>query len=82
MDCRLTIGESETFRGILTQCMEAGQRVDMILDDNGLTRAAGQIKSVYDENGQSLLEMEDGQRIEISSVVAVNGVFASAYSGC
>lgn len=82
MDSRLTIGETETFRGMLTQCMEAGQRVDMILDDNGLTRAAGQIRSVYDEDGLSFLEMEDGQKIGISSVIAVNGVFASAYSGC
>ncbi len=82
MDCRLTIGESETFRGMLTQCMERGQRADMILDDNGLTRAAGQIKAVYDENGHSFLEMEDGRRIDIGTVVAVNGVFASAYSGC
>lgn len=82
MDSRLTIGETETFRGMLIQCMEAGQRVDMILDDNGLTRAAGEIKSVYDENGRSFLEMADSRKIEISSVVAVNGVFASAYSGC
>lgn len=82
MDCRLTIGETETFRGMLIRCMEAGQQADMILDDNGLTRAAGKIKSVYDENGSSFLEMEDGRKIEINSVVAVNGVFASAYSGC
>ncbi len=82
MDCRLTIGESETFLGILTRCMEAGERVDMILDENGLTRAAGHIRSVNTEDGQSFLEMENGRRIEIGSVVAVNGVFASAYSGC
>ncbi len=82
MDGRLTIGESETFLGILTQCMETGQKVDMILDDNGLTRAAGYIKSVDSVDGQSFLEMEDGRRIDISTVVAVNGVFAAAYSGC
>ncbi len=38
MDCRLTIGESETFLEILTACMKEKQSVDMILDEDGLSR--------------------------------------------
>ena len=82
MDCRLTIGENETFRGILTECMASGERVDMILDENGLDRASGRVKSVFDEDGRGFLEMEDGRKIGINTVVAVNGVFAAAYAGC
>lgn len=82
MDCRLTIGEGETFLEMLTDCMRENRRVEMIVDEGGLDRAGGVVKSIYTCDGRDMLELENGQKIEIASVVAVNGIFAASYAGC
>jgi hypothetical protein len=82
MDCRITLRENETFVEMLSHCHQAHEKVAMLLDVDGLSRAEGFIQNI-DPNGPSpTIEMEDGQKIEIATISAVNGIFASGYSEC
>jgi hypothetical protein len=82
MDCRLTIGETETFLDMLTVCMEEKKKADMILDVDGLTRASGWVQAISKVGGSYQIVMQDGAVIALETVVAVNGVFAAQYGGC
>jgi len=82
MDCRVTLGKDETFAAMLHTCMQAKQKVAMLLDQDGLTRAEGHIRCLELDAPQPYIELENGQKISCSSIVAVNGIFLDAYSGC
>ncbi len=82
MDCRLTIGESESFREMLTECMTKKEKVEMIYDRDGLTRAGGTVDRIYTVNGKEYIQLSAGETIALAEIVAVNGVFAAAYAGC
>lgn len=82
MDCRLTIGESESFREMLTECMTKKEKVEMIYDRDGLTRAGGTVDRLYTDNGKEYIQLSAGETIALAEIVAVNGVFAAAYAGC
>jgi len=82
MDRRKTLEKNETFLEMLTVCMKEKQKVAMLLDDHGLDRAEGWIKAIHPRETPACLELESGQKIEIGSVVAVNGVFSDSYSEC
>lgn len=82
MDCRITLRQNETFLDMLAQCRQAHEKVAMLLDAGGLSRAGGFIKNIHLEGPSPFLEMENGEKIEIANIIAVNGVFASGYSEC
>jgi hypothetical protein len=82
MDSRKTLGKNETFLDILMLCMKEKQKVNMLLDNNGLSRIDGLIKTISPPAEPSTVELEGGQKIEIRNIVAVNGIFSEPYSEC
>ncbi len=49
MDGRTTLKINDSFIEILTNCLEEKSKVAMLLDNNGLVRAEGFIKSINTE---------------------------------
>ncbi len=82
MECRITLNKDDNFLETLTLCMREKQMVNMILDNGGLVRVSGLIKSIRTDNTSPYLELEDGQKIELNTIVAVNGLFSDSYSEC
>lgn len=82
MDRRSTLGQNGSFLQILTVCFNEKQRADLLFDDNGLARASGYIRLINDNADALYIEMEDGQKISIKSIVAVNGMFRDNYCEC
>ncbi|MBL7738925.1 MAG: hypothetical protein JNK14_06870 [Chitinophagaceae bacterium] len=82
MDSRNTLKCNATFIDILSNCMEAKTKVAMLLDNNGLIRAEGLIKSIDLIAEKPYMEMQDGLKIALETITAVNGIFAASYSEC
>jgi hypothetical protein len=81
-DLRLTIPVKESFHKVVKELFETKQTIAALYDDNGMTRANGMIKDLFEKEGLHWLRMEDGTEIRINSLHAVNGVFSSDYSTC
>jgi hypothetical protein len=82
MDKRGTLSAKENFAEKLKNCHDSKEKVSMILDDGGLQRAEGIIKSIHFDAQPPFLELQDGRKINLHTVVAVNGTFLSDYSEC
>jgi hypothetical protein len=82
MDRRKTLVVTETFRKMLLEFYLSKEKVSLLYDDNGLTRADDFIKEYKDVGDESYLALENGQKIVINNVIAVNGTFLSQYSEC
>lgn len=82
MDSRNTLKCNATFIDILSNCMEAKTKVAMLLDNNGLIRAEGLIKSIEINVAQPYIEMQGGLKIVLGTITAVNGIFVASYSEC
>lgn len=67
---------------MLSNCMEAKTKVAMLLDNNGLIRAEGLIKSMEINAAQPYIEMQGGLKIVLDTITAVNGIFVASYSEC
>ena len=81
MDCRLTLNKSDSFLKMLQNSYLSGEKVYLLFDENGMTRAEGRIKAI--ENDTILtIEMEDGLKIALRNIVAVNGIFLPDYGEC
>jgi hypothetical protein len=53
-----------------------------LFDEEGMTRAEGLIKSIQTVNTTPFVEMENGLRIAIKDIIAVNGIFLPEYGEC
>ncbi len=62
--------------------MEAKSKVAMLLDDNGLIRAEGFIKTLHTNEVKPYIEMVGGLKIVLNTITAVNGIFVASYSEC
>jgi hypothetical protein len=82
MDIRNTLKRNATFIEILSNCLEDKSKVAMLLDDNGLVRAEGFIKSINVEASEPFIEMQGGLKIVLATITAVNGIFVASYSEC
>lgn len=82
MDSRNTLKCNATFIDMLSNCMEAKSKVAMLLDNNGLVRAEGFIKSLHINAVQPYIEMVGGLKIVLATITAVNGIFLASYSEC
>lgn len=82
MDSRNTLKCNATFIDMLSNCMEAKTKVAMLLDNNGLIRAEGFIKSMEINIAQPYIEMQGGLKIVLGTITAVNGIFVASYSEC
>ena len=82
MDVRGTLSPNESFAEKLTNYHLNKEKVSMIVDDGGLQRAEGVIKSIHFDSDPLFFELEDGQRIHLRTVIAINGTFLSDYAEC
>lgn len=82
MDQRITLGKGESFINMLTECWNNKQVVALLYDDQGLARAGGLIKKIVSIPSGFIIRLQSGLRLDISKIVAVNGVFLDSYSEC
>lgn len=81
MDTRMTLNNKETFLQILKDLRSTEAKASLLYDKNGLTRYEGLIMDITATPKPCLL-LQDGLEIPLSSVIAVNGIFAPDYSEC
>ena len=82
MDLRTTLAVKESFIEMLVDYKNRGAKAEMILDINGLERAEGVIQHIYPEDSTPYLVLQDGRTIVEKTIIALNGVFRTEYSGC
>ncbi len=82
MDKRPTLITGQTFLKLLQQLQEEKTKASMLLDCNGLIRAEGIISNIILNDAQPHLELQSGLKIDLSTIVAVNGTFTPDYSEC
>ena len=82
MDTRITLNDKQSFFQLLKQLHADQAKVSLLYDNNGLTRYEGMIGSILTGSLQPCLLIQDGSEIAVSSVIAVNGIFAPDYSEC
>ena len=82
MDTRHTLKKNEAFLQVLENARRSGSKVNLLLDDTGITRAEGIIVNLNISNSSPFIELNNGLKITLKSIVAVNGVFLPEYSEC
>ena len=82
MDCRLTLRTDETFLETLTSACEKKNNVYLLLDENGLVHVEGIVKTISTDSSSKMLELQNGRKIDIKFIVAVNGFFLPEYTEC
>lgn len=82
MDSRTTLKCNATFIDLLSNCMQTKTKVAMLLDNNGLIRAEGLIKTMEINATQPYIELQGGLKIALDTIRAVNGIFVASYSEC
>lgn len=82
MDTRITLNATETFLNILNSAMEKKEKVNLITDKDGLIRKEGFIKSVIPNDDSTTVELDNGEKFQMETIVAVNGIFRPEYGEC
>jgi hypothetical protein len=82
MDARQTIEINESFSEMLQSLYKSGNKVYLLVDDNGITRAEGFIKTFNTTTDKPSIELDNGIKVTIETIIAVNGVFRADYSEC
>ncbi len=82
MESRMTLRKNQTFADMLSLHKEQGDKVALLIDNNGLTRAEGKIKTMRTDVAHPFIELDNEQHVELNTIVAVNGIFADSYSEC
>lgn len=82
MDCRKTLNIHETFEEILSAAHESGVKVDLLVDDNGLTRTDGFIRKIEKDEYGIVIMLDNNMRISLSKLIAVNGIFTQDFTEC
>ena len=82
MDCRVTTSKETGFLQLLQAAYDSKNKVNLLIDSDGLTRIEGVITCLESENDQMIIALENGQRIPLMQLVAVNGIFSSDFSEC
>jgi hypothetical protein len=83
MDCRITLSEKETFLELLKACYHSKKKVHLLVDNEGITREEGFIVNINDSSVSSeFIEMDNGEKILVRKIIAVNGVFLPEFGEC
>jgi len=82
MDSRVTLNLDESFLEILETSFTKGEKVYLLLDENGLVRAEGFVTAIHKNPVTTSIELEGKKRIDLKTIVAVNGIFKPEYGGC
>ena len=81
MDSRITLNTTETFLEMLQTAFQEKQKVNLLIDDNGVTRKEGLISAIYGTS-PAFIELGDGSKIDLATIIAVNGIFRPEYGEC
>ena len=82
MDKRTTVTRGDSFLGILTKLKKDKLKASMLLDCKGLIRAEGIVSDIVSNVDQPYVILQSGVKIDLSTIVAINGIFSSEYSEC
>jgi hypothetical protein len=81
-DIRETLPVKGNFYDIVLSLFQMKEHANILYDNNGLTRANGHITYLKEQSESSYLMFDNELQININSIVAINGIFASDYSEC
>jgi hypothetical protein len=81
-DVRETLPAKGDFYNMLLLLFKNKETVNILFDSNGITRANGLIKEISERNESPFLILGNDLKIEMHSIIAVNGIFTSDYSEC
>jgi hypothetical protein len=82
MDNRITLQVNTSFLEILESCLHKEEKIHLLIDENGLVRMEGLIDHIRKEPLGIFIELKEGRRIDIGTIVAVNGIFRPEYGEC
>ena len=82
MDSRKTLVSSGTFIEMLSGCKDRNEKAAMLVDQEGIERREGLIKEIVTNVNEPYIEMDNGDKILLNIIIALNGVFVSSYSEC
>jgi len=82
MDCRATLSNNDSFLTLLQNAYLSGEKVYLLFDEKGITRAEGLIKTIQTDNTLPFIEIDNGLKILLQDIIAVNGIFLSEYGEC
>lgn len=82
MDTRITLNLDESFLQMLESCFHQKEKVHLLLDEKGMVRAEGFITAIDKTSTVIIIELEEEKKIELKTIIAVNGVFHPEYGGC
>jgi hypothetical protein len=82
MDSRITLNVDESFLEILEFSFKQREKVYLLVDENGLERTEGFIQALHKNSLDISIELEGGRKIDLKSIVAVNGIFRPEYGAC
>lgn len=82
MDCRITLNENETFLELLKTFYQSKQKVHLLVDEDGITREEGFIVNINDSVSPEQIEMDNGTKISLKKIIAINGVFLPEFGEC
>lgn len=82
MDSRITLNVDETFLEIVESSFKQKGKVYLLLDEKGIVRSEGFILSIHKCPSGISIELEDGKKINLKDIVALNGIFRSEYGEC
>ena len=82
MDIRQTVIDHRTFVDMLEALQRSGEKASLLVDINGLERAQGTVTALDRSGDLGAVTLNNGQTIDIKSIVAINGTFLSDYSEC
>ena len=82
MDSRITLSVDENFLQMLESSFRLKEEVHLLLDENGMARAEGFITAMDKNSPTASIELDGQKKIELKTIVAVNGVFRPEYGEC
>jgi len=82
MDKRETFKDVQQLQALLQAHLLHKEKASFLIDRDGLTRIEGTILKIEETNSEPFVVLAEGEKLLLSEIVAVNGVFQSDYSEC
>jgi hypothetical protein len=84
MDQRDTFQNLSQLHSIVSGLFTEKQKASLLIDSNGLTRVEGEITFIEQQGdpAKTVITIDNVDQINLSQIIAVNGLFRSDYSEC
>jgi hypothetical protein len=66
----------------LYNSLSSGSKVNLLFDDGGISRAEGFVKTIHTDIPDPYIELENEIKINVKTIIAVNGIFLPEYGEC